>query len=77
MDLFGNYEQSKKVFRRDSVGRFAGEKQAKFVRALREAAFYKNMYLYSESRMKGIYKILRQKDNLINKLKGGYNVDIL
>lgn len=68
MDLFGN-NTIKKAYRRDSLGRFAGEKQARYEKALKEANMWKQMYLYSESRMRGVSKVIRQKDELINKLK--------
>ena len=69
MDLFGNSEKQSRIYRRDSVGRFAGAKQAIYEKALKEAAMYKQLYLKELSRSRGIAKILRQKDELINKLK--------
>lgn len=69
MDLFGNENKREKIYRRDSVGRFADERTAKYERALREAAKYKQMYLSAQSRMRGIANILRQKDELIFKLQ--------
>ena len=68
IDLFGNTEKQSRIYRRDSVGRFAGAKQAIYERALREAAMYKQLYLKELSRSRGIAKILRIKDELINKL---------
>ena len=69
MDLFGNVEKQSRIYRRDSVGRFAGAKQAIYEKALREAAMYKQLYLKELSRSRGIAKILRIKDELINKLR--------
>ena len=69
MDLFGNTEKQSRIYRRDSVGRFAGAKQAIYERALREAAMYKQLYLKELSRSRGIAKILRIKDELINKFR--------
>ena len=69
IDLFGNYEKQSRIYRRDSVGRFAGAKQAIYEKALKEAAMYKQLYLKELSRSRGIAKILRQKDELINKLR--------
>jgi len=69
MDLFGNSEKQSRIYRRDSVGRFAGAKQAIYEKALKEAAMYKQLYLKELSRSRGIAKILRQKDELINKLR--------
>lgn len=68
IDLFGNAEKQSRIYRRDSVGRFAGAKHAIYERALREAAMYKQLYLKELSRSRGIAKILRIKDELINKL---------
>ena len=69
MDLFGNTEKQSRIYRRDSVGRFAGAKQAIYERALREAAMYKQLYLKELSRSRGVAKILRIKDELINKFR--------
>ena len=69
MDLFGNTEKQSRIYRRDSVGRFAGAKQAIYEKALRESAMYKQLYLKELSRSRGIAKILRIKDELINKLR--------
>ena len=69
MDLFGNTEKQSRIYIRDSVGRFAGAKQAIYERALREAAMYKQLYLKELSRSRGVAKILRIKDELINKLR--------
>lgn len=69
MDLFGNTERKSRIYRRDSVGRFAGAKQAIYENALREAAMYKQLYLKELSRSRGIAKILRIKDELINKIR--------
>ena len=69
MDLFGKVEKQSRIYRRDSVGRFAGAKQAIYENALREAAMYKQLYLKELSRSRGIAKILRIKDELINKLR--------
>ena len=69
MDLFGNSEKQSRIYRRDSVGRFAGAKQAIYEKALREAAMYKQLYVKELSRSRGIAKILRIKDELINKLR--------
>ena len=68
-DLFGNELKPTKVFKRDSIGRFADEKTAEYERALMEANRYKQMYLAAQSRMRGIANILRQKDELIYKLR--------
>ena len=68
MDLFGNAEKQSRIYRRDSVGRFAGAKHAMYEKALREAAMYKQLYLKELSRSRGISKILRIKDELIKKL---------
>lgn len=68
-DLFGNDIKPTKVYKRDSIGRFADEKTAKYERALTDAAKYKQMYLAAQSRMKGFANILRMKDELISKLK--------
>lgn len=68
-DLFGNEIRPNKVYKRDSIGRFADEKTAKYERALQEATKYKQMYLAAQSRMKGLAKVLRMKDELIFKLK--------
>lgn len=68
-DLFGNEIKSAKVYKRDSMGRFADERTAKYERALREANLYKQMYLAAQSRMRGLAKVLRMKDELISKLK--------
>ena len=68
MDLFGNAEKQSRIYRRDSVGRFAGARQAIYDNALREAAMYKRLYLKELSRSRGIAKILRIKDELIKKL---------
>ena len=70
IDLFGN-ENTKKQYRRDSVGRFANERTAQYEKALTEAKKYKLMYERERSRMIGMSKIIRQKDELINKLKYG------
>ena len=69
MDLFGNVEKQSRIYRRDSVGRFAGAKQAIYEKALREAAMYKQLYLKELSRNRGVAKMLRIKDELINKLR--------
>lgn len=69
MDLFGNTERKSRIYRRDSVGRFAGAKQVIYEKALRDAAMYKQLYLKELSRSRGITKILRIKDELINNLK--------
>lgn len=74
MDLFGNSEKQSRIYRRDSVGRFAGAKQAIYEKALKEAAMYKHLYLKELSRSRGIAKILRQKDELINKLRNNENI---
>lgn len=68
-DLFGNEIKPTKVYKRDSIGRFADEKTAKYERALTDAAKYKQMYLAAQSRMRGMARILRMKDELILKLK--------
>lgn len=68
-DLFGNEIKPIKVYNRDSSGRFSDEKTAKYERALKDAGKYKQMFLASQSRMKGLAKILRMKDELISKLK--------
>lgn len=68
MDLFGNAEKQSRIYRRDSVGRFASDKQAIYEKVLREAAMYKQLYLKELSRSRGIAKILRIKDELIKKL---------
>ena len=68
MDLFGNSEKQSRVYRRDSVGRFAGAKQAIYEKALKEAAMYKQLYLKELSRSRGIAKMIRIKDELIKKL---------
>ena len=68
MDLFGNAEKQSRIYRRDSVGRFAGSKQAIYENALREAAMYKQLYLKELSRNRGIAKMIRIKDELIKKL---------
>lgn len=68
-DLFGNEVKPTKVYKRDRVGRFADEKTAKYERALTDAAKYKQMYLAAQSRMRGMAKILRMKDELISNLK--------
>ena len=69
MDLFGNTEKQSRIYRRDSVGRFAGAKQAIYEKALRDAAMYKQLYLKELSRSRGIAKMIRIKDELINKLR--------
>ena len=69
MDLFGNTEKQSRIYRRDSVGRFAGAKHAIYENALREAAMYKQLYLKELSRSRGIAKMIRIKDELINKLR--------
>ena len=68
MDLFGKAEKQSRIYRRDSVGRFAGAKQAIYENALREAAMYKQLYLKELSRSRGIAKMIRIKDELIKKL---------
>ena len=68
MDLFGKAEKQSRIYRRDSVGRFAGDKQAIYEKALREAAMYKQLYLKELSRNRGIAKMIRIKDELIKKL---------
>ena len=68
IDLFGNTEKQSRIYRRDSVGRFAGSKQAIYEKALREAAMYKQLYLKELSRNRGIAKMIRIKDELIKKL---------
>ena len=68
MDLFGKTEKRSRIYRRDSVGRFAGDKQAIYENALREAAMYKQLYLNELSRSRGIAKMIRIKDELIKKL---------
>lgn len=68
MDLFGKTEKQSRIYRRDSVGRFAGVKQAIYENALREAAMYKQLYLKELSRNRGIAKMIRIKDELIKKL---------
>lgn len=67
--LFDNDPEYKHVYRRDSKGRFATELEAKYEKAKHEAAVYKNMYLIAMSRMKGVAKILRIKEEEILKLK--------
>lgn len=74
MDLFGNSEKQSRIYRRDSVGRFAGAKQAIYEKALKEAAMYKQLYLKELSRSRGIAKMLRMKDELINKLRNNENI---
>lgn len=69
IDLFGESEKQSRIYRRDSVGRFAGAKHAIYEKALKEAAMYKQMYLKELSRNRGIAKILRIKDELIYKLR--------
>ncbi len=68
-DLFRNEIKPTKVYNRDSLGRFSDEKTAKYERALKDAGRYKQMYLAAQSRMKGMAKMLRMKDELINNLK--------
>ena len=68
MDLFGKVEKQSRIYRRDSVGRFAGAKQAIYENALRDAAMYKQLYLKELSRSRGLAKKLRIKDKLIIKL---------
>lgn len=68
-DLFGNEVKPRKVYKRDSLGRFADERTARYERALTDAARYKQMYLAAQSRIRGMARILRIKDELINKLK--------
>lgn len=68
-DLFGNEIKASKMYRRDSMGRFADERTAKYERAVKEAGMYKQMYLAAQSRIRGLSKILRMKDELISKLK--------
>ena len=68
-DLFGDEIKPIKVYKRDSIGRFADEKTAKYEQALQEATKYKQMYLAAQSRMRGLANVLRQKDELIFKLK--------
>lgn len=68
-DLFGNDMNASKIYRRDSFGRFADERTAKYERAVKETGMYKQMYLAAQSRMRGLAKILRMKDELIFKLK--------
>ena len=68
MDLFGNTEKQSRIYRRDSVGRFAGSKQAIYEKALREAAMYKQLYLKELSRNRGIAKMIRIKDKKKKKL---------
>lgn len=68
-DLFGNKMKPTKVYQRDSIGRFANEKTAKFERALTDAAKYKQMFLAAQSRMKGMANMLRMKEELISKMK--------
>lgn len=68
-DLFGNEVKPTKIYKRDSNGRFADSKTAEYERAKREAGAYKQMFLAAQSRMKGMAKILRMKDELIFKLK--------
>ena len=69
MDLFGNAEKQSRIYRRDSVGRFAGAEQAIYEKALREAAMYKQLYIKELSRSRGIANMIRIKDELINKLR--------
>lgn len=71
MDLFGNNADlcSKRGYRRDAYGRFADKRTADYERALKEAATYKRMYQQALSRMRGISRLLRMKDEQINKLK--------
>lgn len=69
MDLFGNENAPKRKYRRDSVGRFASEKQARYEKALKEASSYKAMYMSAQSRMRGMVKMLRMKDEMIYKLQ--------
>ena len=69
MDLFGNTEKQSRIYRRDSIGRFAGDKQAIYEKALRDAAMYKQLYLKELSRSRGIAKMIRIKDELINKFR--------
>ena len=69
MDLFGKAEKQSRIYRRDSVGRYAGAKQAIYENALREAAMYKQLYLKELSRSRGVAKMLRIKDELINKIR--------
>ena len=52
-DLFGNDMNASKIYRRDSFGRFADERTAKYERAVKEAGMYKQMYLAAQSRMRG------------------------
>ena len=68
IDLFGKVEKQSRIYRRDSVGRFAGAKQAIYENALREAAMYKQLYLKELSRNRGVAKMIRIKDELIKKL---------
>ena len=74
IDLFGNSEKQSRIYRRDSVGRFAGAKQTIYEKALKEAAMYKQLYLKELSRSRGIAKMLRMKDGLINKLRNNENI---
>nr|DAI66930.1 MAG TPA: hypothetical protein [Caudoviricetes sp.] len=60
---------NRKVYKRDRQGRFASEEQARYEKAYSEACYYKQMYFASLSRMKGLANIIRQKDELILKLK--------
>lgn len=68
-DLFGNEVKPAKIYKRDSNGRFADSKTAEYERAKREAGVYKQMFLAAQSRMRGMAKMLRMKDELINNLK--------
>lgn len=69
MDLFGFEDRPKRLYRRDRNGRFASEDQARYEKALKEASYYKAMYLYAQSRMRGIATVLRMKDEIINNLR--------
>lgn len=73
-DLFGNEIKPIKVYSRDSAGRFADERTAKYERALKDAGKYKQMYLAAQSRMRGMAKMLRMKDELINKLRNNEKI---
>lgn len=69
-DLFGNDIAFKnRSYRRDRKGRFASKETAYIEKLEREAATYKAMWQNAESRLRGISKIIRQKDEEIERLK--------
>lgn len=69
VNLFGESIAAPRRYNRDRGGRFASVEVSKLEQAERKAAAYRIMFEVELSRAAGFWKIIRQKDNEIERLK--------